>query len=98
MRTYNFVILEHSNAVLQDGFNAVLKTDLNDGADGRRLGLERRRERIFSPDMAHRINANAQGKLRIQIHADDKRIFHELFSVMVIGRVPFRNSSTSSNN
>ena len=97
MRTYNFVILEHSNAVLQDGFNAVLKTDLN-GADGRRLGLERRRERIFSPDMAHRINANAQGKLRIQIHADDKRIFHELFSVMAIGRVPFRNSSTSSNN
>ena len=97
MRTYNFVILEHSNAVLQDGFNAVLKTDLN-GADGGRLGLERRRERIFSPDMTHRINANAQGKLRIQIHADDKRTFHELFSVMVIGRVPFRNSSTSSNN
>ncbi|VTM25586.1 Uncharacterised protein [Stutzerimonas stutzeri] len=97
MRTYNFVILEYSNTVLQDGFNAVLKTDLN-GADGGRLGLERRRERIFSPDMAHRINANAQGKLRIQIHADDKRIFHELFSVMAIGRVPFRNSSTSSNN
>lgn len=97
MRTYDFVILEHSNAVLQDGFNAVLKTDLN-GADGGRLGLERCRERIFSPDMTHRINANAQGKLRIQIHADDKRIFHELFSVMAIGRVPFRNSSTSSNN
>jgi hypothetical protein len=33
MRTYDFVILEHSNAVLQDGLNAVLKTDLN-GADG----------------------------------------------------------------
>ena len=84
MRTYNFVILEHSNAVLQDGFNAVLKTDLN-GAEGGRPGLERRRERIFSPDMAHRINANAQSKLRIQIHADDKRIFHKLFSVMAIG-------------
>lgn len=97
MRTYNFVILEHSNTVLQDGFNAVLKTDLN-GADGGRPSLERRRERIFSPDITHRINANAQGKLRIQIHADDKRIFHELFSVMAIGRVPFRNSSTSSNN
>ena len=75
----------------------MLKTDLN-GADGGRLGLERRHERIFSPDMTHRINANAQGKLRIQIHADDKRIFHKLFSVMAIGRVPFRNSSTSSNN
>lgn len=78
-------------------FNAVLKTDLN-SADGGRPGLERCHERIFSPDMAHRINANAQGKLRIQIHADDKRIFYELFSVMAIGRVPFRNSSTSSNN
>ena len=97
MRTYDCVVLKHSNAALQDGFNAVLKTDLN-GADGGRLGLERHRERIFSPDVAHCINANAQGKLRIQIHADDKRIFHELFSVMAIGRVPFRNSSTSSNN
>ena len=97
MRTYNFVILEHSNSALKDGFNAVLKTDLS-GADGGRPGLEWRHKRIFSPDMTHRINANAQGKLRIQIHADDKRIFHELFSVMAIGRVPFRNSSTSSNN
>ena len=65
MRTYDCVVLKHSNAALQDGFNAVLKTDLN-GADGGRLGLERCRERIFSPDMIHRINANAQGKLRIQ--------------------------------
>ena len=30
MSTYNFVILEHSNAALQDGFNAVLKTVAGD--------------------------------------------------------------------